>query len=69
MTTKGFFARSELTATLWAFRREFLVVGIFSMVANVLMLVPTIYMLQVFDRVLVSRSELTLLVVSLITLF
>ena len=69
MTIKGFFARSELTATLWAFRREFLVVGIFSMVANVLMLVPTIYMLQVFDRVLVSRSELTLLVVSLITLF
>lgn len=69
MTIKSFFARSELTATLWAFRREFLVVGIFSMVANVLMLVPTIYMLQVFDRVLVSRSELTLLFVSLITLF
>ena len=69
MTIKGFFARSELTATLWAFRREFLVVGVFSMVANVLMLVPTIYMLQVFDRVLVSRSELTLLVVSLLTLF
>ena len=69
MTIKSFFARSELTATLWAFRREFLVVGIFSMVANVLMLMPTIYMLQVFDRVLVSRSELTLLFVSLITLF
>lgn len=69
MTIKGFFGRSELAATLWAFRREFLVVGIFSMVANVLMLAPTIYMLQVFDRVLVSRSELTLLAVSLITLF
>lgn len=69
MTIKDFFARSELRATLWAFRREFLVVGVFSMVANVLMLAPTIYMLQVFDRVLVSRSELTLLAVSLITLF
>lgn len=68
-TIKGFFARSELTSTLWAFRREFLVVGVFSMVANVLMLAPTIYMLQVFDRVLVSRSELTLLAVSLLTLF
>ncbi len=66
---KSFFARSELTSTLWAFRREFLVVGIFSMVANVLMLAPTIYMLQVFDRVLVSRSDLTLLAVSLLTLF
>jgi len=69
MTIKGFFARSELTSTLWAFRREFCVVGVFSMVANVLMLAPTLYMLQVFDRVLVSRSELTLLAVSLLTLF
>ena len=69
MASTGFFARSELAVTLYAFRREFLIVGIFSMVANVLMLAPTLYMLQVYDRVLVSRSELTLLVVSLITLF
>ncbi|KON82322.2 type I secretion system permease/ATPase [Azoarcus sp. PA01] len=69
MAATGFFARSELAATLYAFRREFLIVGLFSMVANVLMLAPTLYMLQVYDRVLVSRSELTLLVVSLITLF
>ncbi len=69
MAATGFFARSELAATLYAFRREFLIVGVFSMVANVLMLAPTLYMLQVYDRVLVSRSELTLLVVSLITLF
>lgn len=69
MAVSGFFGRSELAATLYAFRRELLVVGIFSMVANVLMLAPTLYMLQVYDRVLVSRSELTLLVVSLITLF
>ena len=69
MASTGFFARSELAATLYAFRREFFIVGIFSMVANVLMLAPTLYMLQVYDRVLVSRSELTLLLVSLITLF
>ena len=69
MAVPQFFQRSELRAALWAFRREFLVVGVFSMVANVLMLAPTLYMLQVFDRVMVSRSELTLLVVSLITLF
>lgn len=47
----GFFERSELTRALWFFRREFVVVGVFSMVANVLMLSPTLYMLQVFDRV------------------
>lgn len=69
MKNTGFFHRSELTEALWTFRREFIVVGIFSMVANVLMLAPTMYMLQVFDRVMSSRSELTLIVMSLITLF
>ena len=69
MTSPGFFERSELTRALWVFRREFLVVGVFSMVVNVLMLAPTLYMLQVFDRVMISRSELTLLAVSLVTLF
>ena len=69
MKNPGFFERSELTQALWTFRREFLVVGVFSMVANVLMLAPTLYMLQIFDRVLASRSELTLLAMSLITLF
>lgn len=69
MSTPAFFQRSELRTALWAFRREFLVVGAFSMVANVLMLSPTLYMLQVFDRVMSSRSELTLLAMSIITLF
>jgi ATP-binding cassette subfamily C exporter for protease/lipase len=69
MKFKGFFSRSDLTIALWQFRQEFVAVGAFSMVANILMLTPTLYMLQVYDRVLVSRSELTLLAVSLITLF
>ena len=69
MKTPGFFQRCELAQALWTFRREFRVVGVFSMVANVLMLSPTLYMLQVYDRVMVSRSELTLLAMSLITLF
>ena len=69
MKTPNFFERSELTQVLWSFRREFVMVGVFSMVANMLMLSPTLYMLQVYDRVLMSRSELTLLAMSLITLF
>ena len=69
MKTPTFFQRSELAAILWSFRREFLVVGLFSLVANVLMLTPTLYMLQVFDRVMSSRSELTLLGLSVIALF
>jgi ATP-binding cassette subfamily C exporter for protease/lipase len=61
--------RDELSRTLWGFRYEFMVAGIFSMVANLLMLTPTIYMLQVYDRVMLSQSTGTLLAVSLITLF
>jgi len=69
MNTPDFFKRSELTAALWAFRREFLIVGMFSLVANLLMLAPTIYMMQIYDRVLRSQNELTLLAISLIALF
>lgn len=69
MTIPVLFQRSELRRALWAFRRVFWTVGIFSMVANVMMLAPTLYMLQVFDRVLLSRSDLTLVLLSLITLF
>jgi len=36
------------------------------MIANLLMLSPTLYMLQVYDRVLASQSQLTLVAVSLI---
>lgn len=60
---------SELAELLWGFRRELLVIALFSLVANVMMLAPTLYMLQIYDRVLQSRSELTLLMVSLLTLF
>ena len=63
------FNRDELSRTLWSFRYEFMIVGVFSMVANLLMLTPTIYMLQVFDRVMLSQSMGTLTAVSLITLF
>ena len=69
MKKPGFFQRSELTAVLATFKQEFWAVGAFSMVANLLMLAPTLYMLQVFDRVLVSQSEMTLLALSIITLF
>lgn len=61
-----FFDRSELTRSLYHFRREFLWVGIFSMIANLLMLSPSLYMMQVFDRVLISHSELTLIFLTII---
>lgn len=63
------FSQTRIGRLLGTFRKEFVWLGAFSMVANVLMLVPTLYMLQVFDRVLYSRSVFTLLVLSAIVLF
>ncbi len=65
----GFFERSELGRALWTFRREFAWVCIFSFFANLLMLTPTLYMLQIFDRVMLSGSELTLLALTGVMLF
>lgn len=55
-----------LEETLAAVRSVFLVVVAFSLCINVLLLAAPIYMLQVFDRVLSSRSTDTLLLLTLI---
>ncbi len=39
--------------------------GLFSVVVNLLLLVPALYMLQLFDRVITSRSEETLVLLTL----
>lgn len=57
-----------LLDTLAAHRGAFLQAGALSLGINLLMLTPTLYMLQVYDRVLISHNELTLLVMSVITL-
>ena len=46
-------------------RRPLVHVGLLSLFINLLMLIPSIFMLQVFDRVMVSRSTDTLLVLTL----
>ncbi|MFS0828497.1 type I secretion system permease/ATPase [Pseudomonas phoenicis] len=58
----------EIDAALLRYRHLFGVLALFSGVINLLMLVPSIYMMQVFDRVLTSRNETTLLMLSLILL-
>lgn len=69
VATQGRQTSQGLAQALLAFRREFAHVAIFSVVLNLLLLAPTIYMLQVFDRVLLSQNLTTLAVVSLMTLF
>jgi len=58
--------KPELRQALQACRQSFLMVGLFSLFVNLLMLVPPLYMLQIYDRVLASRSESTLLMLTLI---
>ena len=61
-------AGDELAQILGGLRRFFVTAGVFSFFINVLMLVPAMYMLQVYDRVLASRNETTLLMLTLIIL-
>lgn len=58
---------SELKKALKGSKESFYSVGFVSMFVNLLMLVPSIYMLQLYDRVLASRSEYTLLMLTVIT--
>src|SRR3954466_3517494 len=52
--------RSELGAALRACRGAFIGVAVFSGIINILMLTGSFYMLEVYDRVLPSRSVATL---------
>jgi len=52
--------RSELSAALAACRKAFIGVALFSALLNILYLTGSFYMLEVYDRVLPSRSVPTL---------
>src|SRR4051795_3197615 len=57
---------TPLQRALAACRKQFLLVGLFSGVVNLLQLTTSIYMMQVFDRVLATRILDTLLYLSII---
>lgn len=58
---------SELKSVLLACKGSFFSAWFFSLFINILMLTPTIYMLQIYDRVLQSRSVETLVMITIIT--
>ena len=59
-------SRGELRLALDSCRSAFRSVAVFSAIINLLLLVPSLYMLQVYDRVLASRNQTTLLMLTLI---
>ena len=59
--------KSEVKAALATCRSAFFMTAAFSAFINLLMLVSPLYMMQVYDRVLHSKSEATLLMLTLIT--
>lgn len=60
--------KSELRRALDSVRGAFAAVGVFSFFINMLMLLPAIYMLQIYDRVMSSRSMETLAMITIIIL-
>lgn len=57
---------AELRGLLQRMRTTWARLALASCTINLLMLVPTLYMLQVYDRVMISQNPLTLLAVSLV---
>jgi ATP-binding cassette subfamily C exporter for protease/lipase len=58
----------DIDAALLRYRSLFWVIAIFSGVINLLTIAPAIYGMQVFDRVMNSRNETTLLVLTILVL-
>jgi len=69
MLTDSNRGKAELAAVRKLSRNAILAAFIFSIFVNLLMLTGPLYMLQVYDRVLASRSEETLLALSLLAAF
>lgn len=59
------FNKNEIYRIFSTKKKVFFFMLLFSAAINLLMLTPTIYMLQVYDRVLASRNEYTLLMLTL----
>ncbi len=61
--------KSELARAIHYCRHSFQSTAVFSLFINLLMLLPAIYMMQVYDRVLSSGSTSTLMMLTLLAVF
>jgi len=60
--------KNEIIDVLSSFKSAFRTIGVFSAIINMLMLAPSLYMLQVYDRVLQSQNQITLLMLTFLML-
>ena len=68
MKNAGHAPKNELALALGSCKGAFKTVGVFSAIINLMLLVPSLYMLQVYDRVLASRNQTTLLMLTIMVL-
>jgi len=68
MKMEQYLPKNEISQALLGFREAFRTIGSFSAIVNLLLLAPSLYMLQIYDRVLASRNETTLLMLTLMML-
>lgn len=61
--------KSELETILYAYKGIFFWLFFFSSIINLILILPALYMFQIYDSVLTSRSFETLLMLSLIVIF
>ncbi|PHS29967.1 MAG: hypothetical protein COA95_10145 [Methylophaga sp.] len=57
--------KNEIIEVISGYKSVFITIGFFSAIINVMLLIPALYMLQVYDRVLASQNQTTLLMLTL----
>ncbi len=61
--------KNEILDVIYSYKRVFWIIAIFTTIINFSMIVPALYMFQIYDSVLSSRSVETLIMLSLIAVF
>lgn len=61
--------KNELSACIFSCKKELWSIGFFSVIINLLMLAPSVYMLQVYDRVLSSGNKMTLFMLTVMVIW
>ena len=63
------YLHTNISSILLKYKSDLGWIFLCSSFVNILILTPMLYMLQIFDRVFISQSELTLITISLVVLF